>query len=198
MNAILLSGGKNSRFGSNKALIDWGGKPLLEVLVNRVSEVADEVIVVTQHPKEYSFLTGVTFIKDRYQDMGPLGAIEAGLTASTQHFNLVTACDMPYLTAAAARALDAARNGYDVVVPHVGGYYEPLFALYARSCLEAIRRQLDKGNPKVIDFYGEVAVKTVTEAELSGVNLKKLFKNINTEGDLAEVAAPSDGSKRGV
>ncbi|MCJ7707756.1 MAG: hypothetical protein MUO38_09085, partial [Anaerolineales bacterium] len=73
----------------------------------------------------------------------------------------------------------------DVVAPRPGGEYEPLHAVYARSCLPAVEAALQAGEERVISFYPKVRVKVVEEPELAAYDPAGLsFFNINTPLDL--------------
>ncbi|AZR72873.1 hypothetical protein BBF96_05400 [Anoxybacter fermentans] len=72
MNAILLTGGKSSRFGRNKALIKFESEVLIERITKTLKEFFDRVYVVGSDKRTYSFLKGVKLIEDVIPDKGPL------------------------------------------------------------------------------------------------------------------------------
>ena len=50
------AGGESSRMGKDKALMSFLGRPLIQRVVDRLSPIADEIIVTTNRPENYTFL----------------------------------------------------------------------------------------------------------------------------------------------
>lgn len=181
---VILAGGRSSRMGRNKALLELGGEPLIQRLVRRFSAWFRQVVVVTNTPEEYAFL-GVPMVRDRAPGLGPLAGLEAGLKASRYEHAFFCAVDMPFVSEALVRYLVAAAPGYDVVVPAPGGEYEPMHAVYSRGCLPSIARNLEAGNLRLIAIFPDVRVREVSDAELAPFgDLRRLFFNCNTPADL--------------
>lgn len=97
--AAVLAGGASRRLGSDKALLRlFGGRPLLQVAVEKLAEVSDEVLVVTGTPDRYrSMDVAASLISDRWPGLGPLTGIHAALRAAAAEYVLIIACDMPFL-----------------------------------------------------------------------------------------------------
>ena len=123
---------------------------------------------------------------DVFPDCGSLGGIYTGLNASPTQWCLVTACDMPFLSAPLLSHLASLRDGFDAVVPVVDGRPEPTHALYTRRCLPAIEARLSAGQLKISGFFDDVAVRYVPENEIRDFDPDLLsFFNINRPEDLA-------------
>jgi len=107
--------------------------------------------------------------------------------ASDTERNFVVACDMPLINPRLVRYLSGIKEG-QVVVPSIADKLEPLFAIYAKSCLPAIERQLTTGNNKIQDFFAEVNVRYVSKEEIKKYdpNLTS-FLNINLQKDLKKI-----------
>lgn len=74
-------------------------------------------------------------------------------------------------------------NGCDVVIPRTKSGYEPLFAFYSKDCLSPIKRQMDSGNLKIIDFLPRVKIRAIGPEELSKFDPRRIsFFNINAPG----------------
>ena len=119
INLIILAGGKGLRLGRNKALEKIGGRSLLErVMLNlqsRVSKIllvtaADSVLPKIEAKREIQLVTDVSSGK------GPLVGIYSGLLASDRLYNLVVACDMPFLNARLLDYMVGEAGDYDIVV----------------------------------------------------------------------------------
>ncbi|MZP28879.1 NTP transferase domain-containing protein [Heliobacterium undosum] len=182
--AIILSGGRNSRMGRNKAFVAVNGKAIIAQIIEKLRPVTAEIIVVTNCPDDYRHL-GVRLTGDIIPDQGPLSGIHAGLSASHCRNNIVVACDMPFVEAPLARALLELAPGYDVVVPQWRDYLQPLFAVYAKTCINPIEACLRGNIRKIISFYPQVRVRYAGEALLSQWgDPERFFFNVNTPADL--------------
>jgi len=183
--AIILAGGKNSRMGRNKAFLELGQKRIIDGVIEKLADYFPEIVVVTNDPPSYQYL-GVKVTSDIIPGLGPLSGMHAGLKASGQDYNLILACDMPFISAALGRYLVDEARGFDVAVPQVGKYLQPLFAVYAQSCLPYIEDCLNRGIFKIITFYPLVKVNYVGQERLrsKAPDLEKVFLNVNTPREL--------------
>lgn len=188
--AIVLAGGRSTRLGRDKASELLLGRPLLQHVVDRVGEVASEIVVVAapgQMLPAVEAAVPMTVAIDAYPGSGPLGGIYTGLVAARAAFSIAVACDMPLLSPTLLAALVARATGVDVVMP-VLTYPEPLHAVYGRGCIEPIRERLESGQLKITNFLGAVRVRYVREDECRAVDRElRSFLNVNTEEDLAHV-----------
>ena len=64
-------------------------------------------------------------VSDRVPGLGPLAGLEAGLRVSRYEYAFLCAVDMPFINEALVRFMVQSAPGYDIVVPVVGGEYEP-------------------------------------------------------------------------
>ncbi|MBI4187435.1 MAG: molybdenum cofactor guanylyltransferase [Chloroflexi bacterium] len=188
ISCIILAGGKSLRLGRNKTLEVIGGKSLLERVVSGVSFLESDVIIVISpehvlvpqknRPK-------VRTITDIYPGKSSLGGIYTGITASNSFYNLVVACDMPFLNQKLLRYMIGLSPGYDLVVPRVGSLVEPLHAVYSKACLPPIESLLKEGTLKLDRLFSLVKVRYVEAEEIDRFDPEHLsFFNINTEADL--------------
>jgi molybdopterin-guanine dinucleotide biosynthesis protein A len=186
---IVLAGGKSSRLGQNKALVDAAGRPLIQRVVDRLRLVVQDVIVVTDRPHDFSFL-GLPMTSDVYQGVGTLAGLHAGLSAMGNAYGLVVGCDMPLLNVALLRHIASLRHGYDVVMPRIGEYYEPLHALYSVRCLPCIERAIESGQRRVLRACSGMRVRYVRDDEINAHDPHRLsFFNVNDAQDLARMSA---------
>jgi molybdopterin-guanine dinucleotide biosynthesis protein A len=130
---------------------------------------------------------GLPIIADRYPGSA-LGGLYTGLLSADTDLIFVSPCDLPFPSAALIRHLCSLANGFDAVVPKTENGFEPLFALYRKSCLEPMRRLLEQGNYRVYDFYPEIDVRIVGALELNLVtDIEYSLLNINTPDEYAKV-----------
>jgi molybdopterin-guanine dinucleotide biosynthesis protein A len=180
---IILAGGQSRRMGTNKALLrpQTDGPTLLERALAALREVTPQVLLVTNQPEEYSWLD-IPMVGDNYRVGASLAGLEAGLNASHYEYNLVVACDMPYIRPELLRYLVAYRREYDALVPvSTEGQAETLCAIYNRRCLPVIRRQLEQGIFKMAGWFSEVKAVYIPARELENYDpALSSFINLNT------------------
>ena len=124
-------------------------------------------------------------VTDIYPGKGSLGGLYTGLTASNSFYNLVVACDMPFLNQALLCYMVQLSVGFDAVVPRLGSMVEPLHAVYSRGCLATVERLLKQDNLKVRDILPLIRVRYVETEEIDMFDPEHLsIFNINTEADL--------------
>lgn len=187
---VIQAGGKSTRMGGGpKALLELGGRRIIERVLAAVVPVVDDVLLVTNTPELYAFL-GLPMVPDAFADHGSLGGIYSGLKAAAGDSAFTVACDMPFLRADVARLVVERAGEGDVVIPRVGGYLETMHAAYAKSCLPHIEAQLEAGQLKIIGFFDRVRVVEIDEAELARrANPALVFMNVNTPEELARARA---------
>ena len=200
--AIIMAGGKSTRLGRDKASEELLGRPMLQHVIDHVSPVVDEIVVVTargQALPEVSSPVSLRAAEDLYPDSGPLGGIFTGLSATDAGRCLAVACDMPLLSEPLLRELLRRSADCDVVMP-VLAYPEPLHAVYGRACIDPIRERLEARQFKITNFLGAVHVCYVREEECRRFDPDlRSFSNTNTEEDLnraRELLATEGGADR--
>ncbi|WP_053368444.1 molybdenum cofactor guanylyltransferase [Bacillus sp. FJAT-27245] len=179
--AILLSGGKSSRMGTNKALLKINEKTNIERIRDELLKVFDEVILVTNEPEEYRFLQLKT-VTDEYPGKGPLAGIHAGLKASSFDANLVVACDMPFVSSELGEIMVKNLGHHDAVVPVIEGRQHPLFAVYQKGIAEAAETCINEGSLRLKHLFEQLDVLFLTERDLetySNGSLERIFFNMN-------------------
>lgn len=199
LTVCIQAGGQSSRMGEDKALKTFLGRPLIQRVVERLTPVADELIVTTNRPDDYRFLD-LRLVPDLRPGRGALGGLYTAIASASHRMVAVVACDMPFanptLLRAASRLL--VEEEVDVVIP--GGAprgqragksaegYEPLHAVYRReTCLPAIEAALAADQWKVIAWFPQVKVRVLTAAEINHYDPSGLaFWNVNTPEEFSE------------
>ncbi len=181
--------------GEDKALKTFLGRPLIQRVVERLTPIADEVIVTTNHPDDYRFL-GLPLFPDLKPGRGALGGLYTAIASASQPIVAVVACDMPFASAtlleAASRLLVA--QGADVVIPSEAqptkksDGYEPLHAVYRRAtCLPAIEAAIAADQWKVIAWFPQVKLRALTLDEIKQYDPSGLaFWNVNTPEEFSK------------
>ena len=187
---VIQAGGKSTRMGGQpKALLELGGRRIIERVLDAVSPVVDDVLIVTNTPALYAFL-GVPMVPDVYPDHGSLGGIFAGLAAASGGAAFTVACDMPFLHPPVARLVVARAGQADVIIPRVGAQLETMHALYAKACLPHIEARLRAGELRITGFLDGVRVVEIPEADVAPLRAPEVvFMNVNTPDELARARA---------
>lgn len=186
MIGIVLAGGESRRMSADKAFLKVDGVPLVEHVMRALLAVTDRIIIVTNTPAAYAAYDAV-IVTDALDRRGPLTGIYSGLLASTEEYNFIVACDMPYLNPRLISHMSGLVEGYDVVVPKVQGLVEPLHAIYSRRLLPVIEDRIQRDLRRIQDLFGETRVRYVTEEDIDRYDpSRRSFKNLNTPQEYKE------------
>jgi molybdenum cofactor guanylyltransferase len=186
---VVQAGGKSTRMGGQpKALIQLGGRSIVERVVAALTPVVDDLLVVTNAPELYAFL-GLPMVADVYPDHGSLGGIYSGLRAAGE-IAFTVACDMPFLHPEIVRLVIARAGEGDVVIPRVGEQLETMHAAYGKACLPPIEERLRAGRLKIVGFFDSVRVVEIGEVEVARFRDPAVaFMNVNTPDELEHARA---------
>ena len=195
---VILAGGQSRRLGTDKSLLELGGKSLIARSVDKLAVLSDDIVVVTNKQRNYEHLAlGVRFVPDEQPGAGALMGVYSGMKAARYQSALAVACDMPFLSLPLLHHMLPRIVGHDVVVPRQGGFLEPLHAIYSKRCLPFMERLLEQGRKQIIAFFDHVEVDYVDADEIARFDPKRLsFFNVNSPADwqLAQelLARPED------
>ncbi|MBV6401591.1 MAG: putative molybdenum cofactor guanylyltransferase [Anaerolineales bacterium] len=188
LTVCIQAGGASSRMGEDKALKLFLGRPLIQRVVDRLEPMADELIVTTNRPDDFSFL-GLRLFPDVMPGRGALGGLYTAISSAAHPLVAVVACDMPFASAniieAALKIMDD--ENADVVIAQGEEGYEPLHALYRReTCLPAIESAIHADQWRVIAWFPRVKVRVFTPEEIKSADPAGLaFWNVNTPEEFA-------------
>jgi len=182
----VLCGGRSTRFGSDKARHAVAGRTLVERTLDSLAPARERLLVGRPYP-----VAGVRFVPDLREGLGPLGGLEAALSAASNPWVALAACDLPCLTAGFWRLLcRRAEEGRAVVVGGAGGRLEPLAALYPRSALGPAGARLDRGLLDIQGLLRELDLVTVERDEVEAACGRSVLSNVNRPNDLHGGADP--------
>jgi molybdopterin-guanine dinucleotide biosynthesis protein A len=198
LTVCVQAGGASSRMGEDKALKNFLGRPLIQRVVERLTPIADELIVTTNRPDDFAFL-GLRLFPDLKPGRGALGGLYTAIASASHPYVAVVACDMPFASAKLIESAVAIMNDakVDVVIPRAVAQeesgkrsegYEPLHALYRReTCLPAIEAAINADQWKVIAWFPQVNVRVLTADEIKSADPQGLaFWNVNTPEEFAK------------
>jgi molybdopterin-guanine dinucleotide biosynthesis protein A len=191
--AIILSGGKSSRFNFvDKSFAILGEKALIQHVIDGVSDVVDEIIIVLRDDEKVERIKDLhckTAI-DTVKGFGPVAGILTGLEISSTEYSIVFGCDMPYVNEKVIELLFDLVNGYNAVIPRwKNGFLEPLYAVYEREPMINATREAIKRNKRDVRYpisrLG--SIRYTSAEEIIGIEPKS-FTNINMPEDLEVIS----------
>jgi len=183
---VVLAGGKSSRYGKNKALVELDGVRLIERVIGVIGSVFERVILITNTPQEYAYLQ-LPMFEDLIKGLGPIGGIYTGLEAISDDAGFFVACDMPFINEALVRHIVAIRGDFDAVVPKIDWKLEALHTLYTKRCLPAVKALIDANKYQIIKVFPEIRIRYVDEDEIRTFDPQlRTFLNINRPQELPD------------
>jgi len=192
---LILAGGLSRRMGgTDKSLLEWQGRPMVEHVARRLAPQVGSLLINTNHPANVHRECGtvVPDPTDLPAAAGPLLGLAAGLRASPTDWLLCVPCDSPWLPADLAVRLRTALAGsaIDLAAAWAGGRRQGVFLLLHRRYLAALEDWLRRGERKV-DLW--LAAQGVVDVPFADANA---FANLNTPEDWRAAAQPSQSAKR--
>ena len=198
--AVVLCGGESRRMGRPKAWLPFGDELMLERVVRLAGTVAQPIIVVAAPGQDLPTLAAdIAIVRDPISGRGPLQGLAAGLAAFDNSVELIyaTATDVPFLEPRWMTRLVELCAGYDLVIPHLAGFYHPLAALYRRAAvLPAVDRLLLADRLRPVFLVDAVKTRIVDENEMRAVDpALDTLRNLNYPEDYERALA--DAGLRG-
>ncbi len=144
LTGVVLAGGTSVRMGTDKALLELGGRTLVSRVVTALAGCCTEVLVASGDGLRLPG-PGLRQVADVTPGAGPLGGLVAGLEAAGDDLVAVVAVDMPFAEPAVLRLLAERWTGEPAVVPVARGRLQPLHAVWARAAAPALRLRIDAG-----------------------------------------------------
>ena len=184
LSAVVLAGGKSSRFGRDKAEMEFSGQRVLDGLMEILGEFPfQKLAVVSARGQERDWPEPILALQDDQEDLGPMG----GIAAALRHLPggiLVTACDMPLVSGALIEWLLGNYDAHaDAVIPRHHGGIEPLLGIYEKSFLLPLDEAIQAGRYALHFILEEANVRFVDvpepfQAEFANVNTPEDYKRI--------------------
>lgn len=154
---LILAGGTSRRMGREKLHLPWGGGTLLSHAVEVMTETVAEVLLVGYPREGVPAAPGLGLVVDTRR-IGPVGGLLLGLESMTHEKAVVMAADMPFVDAASIRRLWDLSRGTSITVLRTSDGLHPLFGVYRRECLHALRSAVARGSHRVTGFWDGLSV----------------------------------------
>ena len=182
----LLAGGKSSRMGKNKALLEYESQTFVGRMIEQFE--GREIILSEAYENEYEGLD-VKKVHDENEDIGPIEGIRQILKASTEEYVFICACDMPFITSKIADYIaEFISSDYDCYVITDESRMHPLCAIYSKKILPVIEGLIAKKDYKLRLILDNTRTKLIS---LENTNFdKKTVRNVNTKEEYKELKLP--------
>ncbi len=173
---IILSGGKSSRMGMEKGLMQFENKPLIQYSLDLAKQFCKEIILVANSDDYQKF--NARLISDLVENKGPLGGLYTGISYSAAKSFLLLPCDMPHLS---SRVIDKIISNHkaEISIARQDNRNHPLIGIYEQSILAKIRSCLNSDNLAMMSMI-EKCDHNIIEFDQS---FAKDFKNYNSRED---------------
>lgn len=179
ISCIILAGGEGKRVGgSDKGLILYKNKPLIEHVFDVIKLQVDDIIISANRNINAYAQYANHVIKDSSENYrGPLAGIAACITHCKHELVLVVACDMPALPANLVDRLSAGIQNKSICIATVDRHHQ-LAMLMKRNLIESIQQQLKNNQLKLIQWVESVPYNTI-----SFDDIPRAFINLNSLSD---------------
>ena len=188
MDALILAGGENRRFFSNKGLATVYGERIIEITASLLMKHFKKIWISTNSPEDFFYL-GLPMIGDMIKSGGPMAGIFSVLANTSAPAVFVAACDMPFIEEGIIRLIITAFEEQDAVIPVFDGRPQPLLGIYSHSVREVMEERIRLGRVTMKDLLDTIDVYYISEREVLSVDPEgRSFVNVNTREDLQQAA----------
>ncbi len=178
---IILAGGRSSRMGKDKAMIEWNHKTLLQNAVDILKPFCSEILISSS--KATHLVEGTILVADELPQQAPLIGIYSCLKKSSNTYNLVLSCDMPLVTNSVLELLISHMVNADLIVPSNNEQLEPLCAIYSKELLPIIEKKIRDQSFSLHDLIAKSKHFIVPFPRMN----PDLFSNLNSPEDLKNI-----------
>lgn len=180
---IVLAGGKSSRMGIDKGLMDFDGQPLIQYSIELLENFCDDIVISANNPQYERF--GYPVVPDKILGLGPAGGITSASKKVINDWIIFLSCDIPFVTPAVIDRLSIETGKSNAIIPIHENGVEPLIAIYNKRFMKTFEECLGKGINKMQDILEMGDVNYVDfQNELDAD--PHLFDNINSYSDIKE------------
>lgn len=180
---FILAGGKSRRMGSDKGLLNYNGRPMVQYSIDLLSEFCSRIIISTSNPAYNVF--GLETIPDILPDIGPMGGIYSCLKASKTSMNICLPCDIPQMDRSILEYIINYADGSSCIVPCTP-FPEPLVAIYPTTVIPIMEQLIHEGKYKMTGIFNIAPVKYLKAEEFPGKDAVRYFRNLNSPIDMKD------------
>jgi len=172
--------------GTDKAFLKVDGVPMIEHVLRALRTVVSQIVIVTNRPESYAAYDAEV-VTDTFSKHGSIVGIYSGLMRSKDEYNLVVACDMPFLNSRLLSYMVSQTDSYDIVLPKVGEFVEPLHAIYHKRLTTIMDSHIKRDELQIRGIFSGLKIRYITEEEIDCHDPeRRSFINLNTPKEYKE------------
>lgn len=180
----ILSGGKSSRMGYNKAFLKIGRKSFLDIIADELS-CFDELIVSVDCLNKYENLK-YKLVSDSIKNIGPIEGIYQIIKNAQNQYIFICATDMPFLKKELVEYMKSfICSDFDCYTVYDENRLHPLCAIYSKNVIPIIQNMINNKNYKLKELLLNIKTKYINlnytkfnEKIICNVNTFEEYKNI--------------------
>ncbi len=177
----ILAGGRSSRMGSEKGLIQVHGRYLIEYVIANLKNAVGDIFICSDNTEYRKF--GCEVIGDEVKNEGPARGIAAAMKHAATGSFFVISCDTPFIHTSLIQTIISMSAGADITIPRLNGWMEPLCGVYTASCYGKWNALVESGIHKMQTLIENFNYRTLDAGTVLLAD-EMAFMNVNTPEDL--------------
>ncbi len=178
---IILAGGKSSRMGTDKALLNFNNKTFVQTLYDNLNGICKEVIISSNNPKIK--IQGAKTITDEITNIGPTGGLYTCLKQIKTDSAFIVTVDTPFVSAKLLSEIYSQIADYDVVIIKQNNKIHPLIGVYHKNIIKLLETEISEKKYKVMKMVEKTKHKIILvnkkyKDELFNINNPEDFTNL--------------------
>ena len=179
---IILSGGKSTRMGTDKGLIPFNGKPMIETVIDHMLPLCNQLLISTNNQEYQKF--GFEMIADDYENMGPIAGILSSFPHAKNERILLISCDLPNASTSFLAQLIFLAKDFDITLPVSDGLTQPLCGVYSKKIIDQLKLLVLNGETKLQNLVRNFNLRIIEKKDCGDFDLKIELANMNTKTDI--------------
>ena len=180
ISAFILCGGKSSRMGTEKGLVNYNNKPFIQLVIDAIEPITTNIFLVTDNQEYTDF--NYPLVADIYKNKGPVGGIFSALDRSETENNLILSCDIPKISTNVIKnyLINNISDQKDVIFLSDDKNIYPLIGIYNKSVKPKFSEAISSNRIKLLSLLNELNCQVI---KVNPRDFESL-KNINTQDEL--------------
>jgi len=204
VHGFVLAGGQSSRMGVDKAAMLFGGRPMVEIALEKLRSFCAEVSIAGNRDDLSGF---APVVGETRLDAGPAAGVEAGLMAASRPWVVFVPVDVPLVPVELLRGwveavIEKGEAGCGVSYLLVNGERQPAFCAMRREALSSVTEALERGERRLTNILVGIgedkqagwlwacdAASFAAKSTPTQLQMEFWFSNVNTPQELEEAEA---------
>jgi len=181
LNGLVLAGGKSTRMGTDKGLLQYFGEPQRDYLINLLGKCLDKKAEVFLSARAEQSIENTAVITDKFIGLGPFSAICSAFMHNPNNAYLVVATDLPFVNQEVLDLLISKRNPAKIATAIKGKgkpFMEPLITIWEPKAYPILLSFLAQGFscPRKVLINSDVEIVEIDDAAIENINTPADFE----------------------